>query len=107
MLGPLGPVITRYIVNKAVYAEAGVDMVGNLAILGAFGVIAALSFWLGPVILQRTPLKVMLQVKGTAAAYAVIVGLAALFSFAPGSGAQGALSFDAPETRPRTARPTS
>ena len=105
VLGPLGLVITRYIVNKAVYAEAGVDMVGNLAILGAFGVIAALSFWLGPVILQRTPLKVMLQVKGTAAAYAVIVGLAALFSFAPGSGAQGALSFDAPENPPADGAP--
>lgn len=83
---PLGLVISRYIVNKAVYQEQGVPLLGMLAILGAFGLIAGLVLWLGPIFLTRTPLQIMLQPKGTFAAWASMAGLAGLFSAAPSSG---------------------
>ncbi len=105
VLGPLGLVIARYVVNKAVFAEAGVPMTWNLGLLGAFGLIAAISLWVGPILLSRTPLKVMLEPRGTFAAYGGIVALAALFSFAPGGGADAALSFEAPEATPASGAP--
>ena len=105
VLVPLGLVITRYIVNKAVYGEGGVPLPAMLGILAAFGVVSALALWLGPVVLTRTPLKVVPQPKGTAALYAGIAGLAALFSFAPGTGSGGALSFEAPETEANAKAP--
>lgn len=80
---PLGVVIARYIVNKAVYAEAGVPGSAMAGIGGAFVVVAGLALWLAPVFLKRTPLKIMLEPRGTFAAWGGLVGLSALFSFAP------------------------
>ena len=94
---PLGLVIARYVVNKVVYAEQGVPMTGNLALLGAFGVIAILMLWLGPIFLTRTPLRVLVKPKGTGAAYGGIAVLAAIFSFAPsGEDPDGVLAPDNP-----------
>ncbi len=81
---PLGLVITRYVVNKVVYAEAGVPGSTMLAILGGFAVFGLLVLWLGSVLLSRTPLKALLKPKGHFAAYGALVGLSAIYSFAPG-----------------------
>lgn len=80
---PLGLVITRYVVNKVVYAEAGVPGSTMLGILAGFGVFAVFVLWLGSILLSRTPLKVLLKPKGHFAAYAALVGLSAIYSFAP------------------------
>lgn len=83
VLTPLGLVIARYVVNKLVYAEQGVPMTGSLAILGVFGAIGLFTLWLGPIFLTKTPLRVLVEPRGTAAAYGGIAILSAIFSFAP------------------------
>ena len=94
---PLGLVIARYVVNKVVYAEQGVPMTGNLALLAGFGVASVLVLWLGPIFLTRTPLRVLVEPKGTGAAYGGIAVLAAIFSFAPsGADPDGVLAPDNP-----------
>jgi arylsulfatase A-like enzyme len=93
VLLPLGLVITRYIVNKAVYAEAGVPMPVMVGILVGFVLLGVLDLWLGSILMSRTPLKVMLQPKGTVAAWSGIVALSALFSLAPGNSSAQDLAF--------------
>ena len=101
VLMPLGLVIARYIVNKAVYAEAGVPMPAMAGIGGAFVVVAGLLLWLAPVFLKRTPLKIMLEPRGTLAAWGGLVGLSALFSFAPSPAGEGGMV----PARPASAAP--
>ncbi|HCH61815.1 MAG: hypothetical protein CL927_16970 [Deltaproteobacteria bacterium] len=99
VLVPLGLVIARYVVNKVVYAEQGVPMTGNLAILGAFAAIALLTLWLVPIVLTKTPLRMLAEPRGTAAAYSGILTLAAIFSFAPsGEDPAGVLAPENPAT---------
>jgi arylsulfatase A-like enzyme len=94
---PLGLVIARYVVNKVVYAEQGVPMTGNLAILGAFGLVALLTIWLVPIVLTKTPLRMLAEPRGTVAAYSGIAILAAIFSFAPsGEDPDGVLAPEKP-----------
>ncbi len=84
---PLGMVISMFIANKAFYGETGVPLSGKLIILAMFGVPFLLDLWLLPILLTKTPLKMLLELKGFAAAYAGLLVLTALFSFAPtGSG---------------------
>ena len=47
----MGLVITRYVVNKAVYLEQGVPMKGMLVILGVYGLIGLIGVWLGRIML--------------------------------------------------------
>ncbi len=94
---PLGLVIARYVVNKVVYAEQGVPMAGNLAILGTFGLVALLTIWLVPIVLTKTPLRMLVEPRGTVAAYGGIAVLAAIFSFAPsGEDPDGVVAPDNP-----------
>jgi len=93
VITPLGLVIARYVVNKAVFQEGGVPTTWMLGMLVAFGLNALLDLWLVPVFLKRTPLKVLLGVKGGIASWLALVALAAIFSFAPGSaGADGEMA---------------
>ena len=55
----------------------------GLLVVCAVGV-AGFGMWLGPILLQRTPLKILLRVRGTIALEATILLLAAAFSFSPG-----------------------
>jgi arylsulfatase A-like enzyme len=89
VLGPLGIVIARYVANKAIYEESGVPLKGLLVILALFGLLGLLILWLVPAFLTRTPLKVVMEPRGTALAWGSLVGLSAVFSFAPG-GSKGA-----------------
>ncbi len=87
---PLGIVIARYVANKVVYGEQGVPMSGLAVILGGAALIFVLDMWLAPIVLNKTPLRILTEVKGTAALYAVILAVAAVFSFVPsGEGEEG------------------
>lgn len=86
VLTPLGLVIARYVVNKAVYAEQGVPGSTMGLILGAFVLNALLDLWLLTVFLRRTPLKFLVKPTGGVAGWLSIVLLATIFSFAPGAG---------------------
>jgi len=80
----MGVVITLYVANKALYGEEGVPSGAKLKILAIYGVWSLLALWLGPIFLTRTPLKVLLRVRGTLAMYSGIAILSAIFAFAPG-----------------------
>jgi len=82
-LGPLGVVICLYVANKAIYAEAGVPTTGKLVILAAFAVPFVVALWLMPILLTKTPLKMLMEPKGFATAYGGVLVLTAIFSFAP------------------------
>ena len=79
----LGLVITRYVANKAVYLEQGVPTKGMLVILGVYVGIGLIGLWLGRIMLTQTPFKILLTVRGTAAAYGGLLLLTAVFSFSP------------------------
>ncbi len=87
---PLGIVIARYVANKVVYGEQGVPLSGLAMILGGAAAIFVLDLWLSPIVLNKTPLRILTELKGTAALYGVILAIAAVFSFVPsGEGEQG------------------
>jgi arylsulfatase A-like enzyme len=79
----MGLVITRYVVNKAVYLEQGVPTKGMLIILAVFGVIGLIGLWIGRIMLTQTPLKILLTLRGSLAAYGGLLLLTAVFSFSP------------------------
>ncbi len=54
----LGLVITKYVVNKAVYLEQGVPTKGLLTILAVYGAIGLIGLWMGKILLTRTPMKI-------------------------------------------------
>ena len=79
----LGLVITNYYVNKVVYDEAGVPGGAKIKILAVYGLLGAGGLWLGPIFLTRTPLKVLLRLRGTIAVYVGLLLLSGIFAFAP------------------------
>ena len=94
---PLGMVISMFIANKAFYAEAGVPTSGKLIILAMFGVPFLVNLWLLPIVLTKTPLKMLMELKGFAAAYGALLVLTALFSFAPTGGSDGPVKVGHPQ----------
>ena len=86
VLTPLGLVIGRYVINKAVYAEQGVPGSTMGILLAALVLNALLDLWLLTVLLRRTPLKFLTQPVGGVVGWLSIVLLAGVFSFAPGTG---------------------
>jgi len=77
----LGLVITKYVVNKVVYLERGVPLEGLAALLGIFGLIFVLGLWLGRILLTQTPVKAVLQLRGSLGLYAGLLLLSGIFSF--------------------------
>jgi arylsulfatase A-like enzyme len=73
---PLGMVIARYYANKVIYAEGGVPMSGNLAILGIFGAVALVELFISPR-LANGPLKWAANPGGTLGLWMGATGLAA------------------------------
>ncbi len=82
-LGLGGAVVWR-VVDRVVFLEQGVSPAGVAVLLGIGLGALWLGLWLLPIFVTRTPLKVVLRPKGTAALWAGLVVLAAVFSFAPG-----------------------
>lgn len=83
----LGLVITMFLANKVVYAEAGVPMSGKLIIAGGFGLDFLVGLWLIPLLLRKTPLKILMEPRGHGAAYALLIVLTGIFALAPGGSA--------------------
>lgn len=82
----LGGWVLAHQVDRAVFFDLGLGGMGELSIVGALCAVSAVGLWLGPVFLTRTPLKILLLPRGTIAAWGAVVGLAALFAFAPTPG---------------------
>lgn len=102
----MGLVITRYVVNKAVYLEQGVPMDGMLVILGVYVSIGLIGLWLGNILLNRTPFKILLTFRGSTAAYGGLLLLTAVFSVSPDQGHRaGVLAPDRPADEALLARP--
>ena len=80
-LVPLGLVIGRYYANKVIYAEAGVPMSGNLALLAGFGVFAAIVFFGAPR-LMAGPLSFLPRVGGSVGLWLGTLAAAAGFAVA-------------------------
>ena len=70
--------------DRAVFLELGLGMVGRLEVGAVLGAFALVGLWLGPIFLTRTPFKILLQPRGTLAAWLTCIGLAVLFALAPG-----------------------
>ncbi len=80
----LGSVITVDVVDRVVYQEQGISATGGV-VLACVGLVAALvGLWILPILMTRTPLKILMHPKGTATLWMALVVLAAVFSFAPG-----------------------
>ncbi len=59
-------------------------LAAEAALLGAVVAVVVPGLWLGPILLRRTPLKILLRLRGTLALEATVLLLAAAFSFTPG-----------------------
>jgi arylsulfatase A-like enzyme len=79
----LGAVITLFLANKVVYAEQGVPMTGKLAIAGLYGADFVIGMWLLPILLTKTPLRILMEPKGTFAAWGGLIVATGLFSLLP------------------------
>ena len=102
----MGLVITRYVVNKAVYLEQGVPMKGMLVILGVYGLIGLIGVWLGRIMLTQTPFKILTTLRGTVTAYGGLLLLTAVFSFSPDQSARsGVLAPERPADEALLERP--
>lgn len=105
VFAPLGLVISRYIANKVIYAEAGVPMSGNLTLLAVFGGISLVGLFLVPILLTKTPLRILLQPKGSLALWGAIAVISAAFSFAPGGGGAATLTPEKQQGQELATRP--
>jgi len=80
----LGGVIAVRVVDRVVFLEQGLSPLGQ-GVLTALGLAVALpGAWILPILMTRTPLKVLLGAKGTATLWTGLVLMSAVFSFAPG-----------------------
>ena len=78
---PLGVVISRYLANKFVYAEAGVPLVAMMVIVGFFGALFAVGMWCVPgAMVHSRGLKFSKTVK----AYTGVLAVTAMVSLAVG-----------------------
>jgi len=82
----LGLVITLYYLNKVVYGENGVPGGAKIKVLLLYGMVGLSGLWLGPIMLIRTPFKILLRLRGTVAVYLGLLLLSGIFAFAPVDG---------------------
>jgi len=76
--------ILRDLVQRTVYNARPLELSSEAVLaVGCLGA-AAFLIWFGSILVQRTPLKILLRPRGTAAFYAVVVVLSAVFSLTPG-----------------------
>jgi arylsulfatase A-like enzyme len=80
----LGGTILVRTVDRVVYLEQGLTGIGLAVVAGVGAVVVLVGIWILPILMTRTPLKVLLQPKGTVTLWLGLVVLAAVFSFAPG-----------------------
>ena len=76
--------ILRRSIQRSLYNGRPLDGTGELVL--AMGCVGAAIFliWFGAILVHRTPLKILRRPRGTAAFYAVVLTLSAVFSLTPG-----------------------
>jgi arylsulfatase A-like enzyme len=79
----LGGVVLVHVVDRVAFQEGGISVTGQvvLALLGTSAFLVGI--WILPILMTRTPLKILLRPKGTAVLWTGVVMLGAVFSFAP------------------------
>ncbi len=89
VVGPLGYLIGRETIDKVVYAEQGVprDVAAGLA--AALTLVCLVGTWLGGNLLEKTPLRVLMSLKGTTVGWGGGFALAWIFALSPAPGAVG------------------
>lgn len=73
-------------VDRLLFLDQGIPRSTQALILGGVLGAVALGMWLGPILLTRTPFKIVLAQRGTLAFFGVTVLLSAVFSFSPVAG---------------------
>ncbi len=73
-------------IDRVVFLDQGLTRLAWILVLGCLALLAALGLWLGPILLTRTPFKIVLRRRGTMALYGVLALLSAVFSFSPVAG---------------------
>ncbi len=79
-------VIATQEVDRVVYLDQGLPRATQLGIAGVLTLLALFGLWLGPILLTRTPFKIVLRRRGTLALYGVLALLSGVFSFSPVAG---------------------
>jgi arylsulfatase A-like enzyme len=103
-IGPMLAFILLYVVNKEVYAEAGIPMMGKLAILGTVGLAMVLELTVGVAMLNG-PLGFLLKGPGILGTWGAVAAAGLGFSFVPAgddpwAGLGGAPMDDALKSKP-------
>lgn len=77
---------TGWLVTRAILLEArpALELSTEVMLIGGLVGVVLVGLWLGPILLQRTPLKILLRIRGTLALEGTMLLLAAAFSFTPG-----------------------
>ncbi len=73
-------------VDRLFYLDQGIPGRTQALILGIILVVVLSGLWIGPILLTRTPFKIILAKRGTLAFFGVLVLLSAVFSFSPVAG---------------------
>ncbi len=79
----LGLILARYLIRQGVYDNLPLPMGTEALLLVGAAMVVAVGIWLGLILLQRTPLKILLTVRGTVTLEGLFLLLAAIFSFTP------------------------
>ncbi len=82
----LAGAIAAFEVDRVFFLDQGLPRGTQLLIGAGLVVLAAVGLWLGPILLTRTPFKIVLRRRGTVALYCVMALLSAVFSFSPVAG---------------------
>ncbi len=82
----LGHAILRSAVQEALFQGEGISGQASAVILMVLAVVVGLGLWLGPIVLTRTPFKIVLRPRGTAALYGVLLLMSLVFGFSPVEG---------------------
>jgi arylsulfatase A-like enzyme len=82
----LAGIVSSQEIDRIVYLDQGLPNGTQALLAGALAALAAFGLWLGPILLTRTPFKIILRRRGTVALYGVLAVLSAVFSFSPVAG---------------------
>jgi arylsulfatase A-like enzyme len=88
----LGVVISKYVVNKAVYAEQGVPAPALAGLVGGFAVVCLVGWWLVGNLLTKTPLRAVPTPRGTVLTWGLGLAVCAMLAVAPAPAATGSMT---------------
>ncbi|MCB9777318.1 MAG: sulfatase [Alphaproteobacteria bacterium] len=79
----MGGIVVVERVDELRFLGRGLDAATGWGLAGIGALSLVVAVWLGPVLLSRTPLKILIYPRGTIAAWLATAGLSALFAYAP------------------------